>query len=860
MSPLAVHIYHLPIHVFRTLYLATCVLLRLQTSIPKQLLFAIQMLVEGFVGPRALLRALLVITLVTLVGCGGGGGQSTSTSGTPTPAAPTALTSITVSPSSAQIGNGSRQQFTATGKYSDGSSKNLTSSVTWSSSQAAIAAVSSSGVAWAGQPGNTSITASDGPVHGSATLTVTAAPLVSISITPATPFLAVGTSLQLTAVGVFQDGSTQDLTTSVNWSTSTANIASISQTGLLWGISRGSAQVFASKGSINAAVSVSVKTAVLKSLAISPATASIAKGTTKQFSAIGTFSDGSTQDLNAAVSWASSVPSVASIGAGLASGLAPGTTVITAISGSISASASLAVTNATVVSITVLPANPSLVVGLFRQFTASASFNDGTTQDITNVVAWTSSAPTVAQTNAAGLVSAINSGTAVISASFEQVTGSSTLSVQAPSLISISITPATPSIANTTTQDFFVTGYYSDGSTQLLTNATWSSSDPTVASMNGSVAFSRQPGTTTITAVLGSFTASTTLSVTSATLTSIAVTPANASIAPGTAKPFFAFGTFSDATTQNLSSLVTWSSSNTPVATIAGGIVSGLSGGTTAISAVFDGVTGTTGLTVTQAKLTSLTVTPSNPLLVVGANQQFTTTGTFSDGSTQNMTSVVTWSSSLTNAATISSTGMATGQGAGTTTISATYGAVSASTNLSVSAASLVSLAITPATDAIPPGVSQQFLATGTYSDGTVQKVTSMARWASSNAGAATVGNGATSGLVAGVSAGWTRISALLNSVIASAVVNVNNATLVSLSISPANPSLSLGTNQQLTATGTFSDGSSQDLTAWVAWNSSNGRVCVVNSSGYATTSGSGTASITASFGSVYATTVVTVY
>jgi Big-like domain-containing protein len=224
------------------------------------------------------------------------------------------------------------------------------------------------------------------------------------------------------------------------------------------------------------------------------------------------------------------------------------------------------------------------------------------------------------------------------------------------------------------------------------------------------------------------------------------------------------------------------------------------------------------------------------------------------------MTSVVTWSSSLTNAATISSTGMATGQGAGTTTISATYGAVSASTNLSVSAASLVSLAITPATDAIPPGVSQQFLATGTYSDGTVQKVTSMARWASSNAGAATVGNGATSGLVAGVSAGWTRISALLNSVIASAVVNVNNATLVSLSISPANPSLSLGTNQQLTATGTFSDGSSQDLTAWVAWNSSNGRVCVVNSSGYATTSGSGTASITASFGSVYATTVVTVY
>ncbi|HEV2115306.1 MAG TPA: Ig-like domain-containing protein [Terriglobales bacterium] len=506
------------------------------------------------------------------------------------------------------------------------------------------------------------------------------------------------------------------------------------------------------------------------------------------------------------------------------------------------------------------PANPSLVVGLFQQFAASGVFNDGTTQDISGVAAWSSSAPGVAGTNTAGLASGISPGTAVISASFEQATSSSTLSVHAPSLISISVTPAMPSIANMTTESFFVTGYYDDGSTQTLINATWSSSNPTVASINGNLAVSKQPGTTTVTAVLGSFTASTTLTVTPATLASIAVTPANASIAPGTAKPFFAFGTFSDSTTQNLSNLVSWNSSNTSVATMNQGTASGVGGGTTVISATFDGVTGSDGLTVTQAKLTSLAVTPANPMLVVGAAQQFSVTGHFSDGSTQDMTPLVNWNSSAGSTASISSAGIATAQGAGTTTISAAYGSTSASTTVTVSGARLQSLTITPQTDTIPPGAGQQFAAIGAYSDGTVQKVTTMARWTSSNASVATVGNTTTSGLVTGLSVGWTRISAVLNSVISSAVVDVNNATLLALSISPANPSLSLGTNQQLTATGTFSDGSTQDLTAWVNWGSSNAQVCIVNSSGYASTSGRGTATITASFGPVSTTTALTAY
>ena len=78
----------------------------------------------------------------------------------------------------------------------------------------------------------------------------------------------------------------------------------------------------------------------------------------------------------------------------------------------------------------------------------------------------------------------------------------------------------------------------------------------------------RAAGSTTISATSGSISGSTTLTVTSATLVSIAVTPANPSIANGLTEQFTATGTYTDNSTQNLTTQVTWSSSNTAVATV----------------------------------------------------------------------------------------------------------------------------------------------------------------------------------------------------------------------------------------------------------------------------------------------------
>jgi hypothetical protein len=193
-------------------------------------------------------------------------------------------------------------------------------------------------------------------------------------------------------------------------------------------------------------------------------------------------------------------------------------------------------------------------------------------------------------------------------------------------------------------------------------------------------------GGTTITATLGTVSSSTTLTVTAATLTSIAVTPAAPSIALGLTQQFTATGTYSDKSTQNLTASVTWASSVTAVATISNaagsnGLASSAAvGGTTITATLGTVVSAPVTLTVTAATLTSIAVTPAAPSIALLATQQFTATGTYTDKTTANITAVVTWASSVITVATISnaagSNGLATGELAGTSAITATLGTV----------------------------------------------------------------------------------------------------------------------------------------------------------------------------------------
>src|SRR5262245_11827339 len=113
--------------------------------------------------------------------------------------------------------------------------------------------------------------------------------------------------------------------------------------------------------------------------------------------------------------------------------------------------------------------------------------------------------------------------------------------------------------------------------------------------------------------------------------------------------------------------------------------------------------------------LTSIAVTPANPTVTVGGTQQFTATGTYSDSSTQSLTSQVAWVSSNTGVASVNAGGFATAVATGTTTISATLNSVSGSTGLTVAAGPL-----TITTTALPAAaVNQAYSATLAASGGT---------------------------------------------------------------------------------------------------------------------------------------------
>ncbi|MGH7868964.1 MAG: Ig-like domain-containing protein, partial [Candidatus Dormibacteraceae bacterium] len=274
--------------------------------------------------------------------------------------------------------------------------------------------------------------------------------LSSIKVSAANANPTVGQTDQLTATRKYSDGSTQDLTSSVTWTVSPATLGTVGAGGVLTAQASGMASITATMGGVSGSANLTIAPKLV-SIAVTPATQTIAKTTKQQFIATGTYSDNSTQVINGSVSWSSSNTGVASIGnssptQGLATGVGPGTTTITATSGSISGTATLTVTSASATGLSITGPS-SLALFVSQQFTVTATFSDGTSQDVTNVATWSSSSSSIATVTVSGLVTAKSLGTTNISATFESVNDSAALTVDASNLSSITVSPDNGTIA-----------------------------------------------------------------------------------------------------------------------------------------------------------------------------------------------------------------------------------------------------------------------------------------------------------------------------------------------------------------------------------------------------------------------------
>jgi uncharacterized protein YjdB len=164
------------------------------------------------------------------------------------------------------------------------------------------------------------------------------------------------------------------------------------------------------------------------------------------------------------------------------------------------------------------------------------------------------------------------------------------------------------------------------------------------------------------------------------------------------------------------------------------------------------------GFFVSNDTVTQLALSPTNPTVQVGSTTQFTATGTTAVGNTIDVTPGVSWSSSKPAVATVNSAGLLSGVSAGISIINATYQEGSTQTIATITSATLTSIAIAPLTATLSVAGTQQYTATGTYSDGTQQDLTGVVTWSSSNVGVATISG---TGLATGVASGSTTISAV---------------------------------------------------------------------------------------------------
>lgn len=557
--------------------------------------------------------------------------------------------------------------------------------------------------------------------------------IVSLMIMPENPSVAAGEELQLSVKATQSDGEVID---EVRWFSSDQSIVTVNKDGVMKGIKAGTAEVTVVYQGQETTVTVTISPPTPIGLQVLPQVTSVASGVVINFVAQGKYSDGSNKNVSQQSTWSSSNESAATVNLGEVTTIAPGDVQISAEWEEFSGSADLTVTNATLSSLNINPANLNLANGTSDKLTATAVFSDGTSVDVSNQTTWSSDAAGIADVDSTGLVTGVGVGSAVITGVYNATTSTANVNVTNATVSSISISPATVSLANGLTQQFTATANFSDGTTQNVTSSvTWSSSAPNVASIDAlGLASAAMTGSTVITAEYGAQTSTSNLTVTDATILSLVVEPDSLTIAKGGKAAITVTANYSDGSSQDVTSLATITSDAPAVASInADNSIQAVGVGSANVTATFNSSeSDPIPVTVTDATVSTLTITPDPLSLAKGTQQQLTATAEFSDASSRDVTSEVSWSTVDSALVSVSSSGLAKGEGvtAGTD-VTASFGGQSDSLNVVITNATVASLTVTPNPLSLAKGDTEPLTATATLSDSSVQDVTSQVSWAS---------------------------------------------------------------------------------------------------------------------------------
>ncbi len=552
---------------------------------------------------------------------------------------------IQITPSSATLSTGATQQYTATGGFPP---------YAWSSNSPAIASVdAATGLLTALAAGTVTLSVVD---NIGATASTNNIVITQPVLTPQTAVLAVNATLQFSATG----GAAP-----YTWSTNNTAVASIgATTAVLSALTQGTVTVTAvdANGTTASSAIISVRT-----ITVSPPTASVETGSTLQFTAAGGA---------APYSWTSSSPAIATMNAttGLLTAVSAGTITIRATDadGIIGNSGTItATTPPPPAAVTITPQTSTLAAGQTLQFSTTGGAAPYT---------WRSSNPATATVSATGLLTAIAAGTSIVTVTdnIGSAVTSGTITVT-----QTQISPNSTFIGVGQTLQFSAIGG--------VTPYTWSSSNAAIASINATSGLltSLSAGSVTISATDNIGQIATTANI---VVSNILVSPQTANLDTGSTQQFTASGGTAP---------YTWTSSNTAIATVNAttGLVTTIAVGTAIISATdTNSISGSTStITVVIPPPPIITITAPAAAVNLGATLQLTATG----GSAP-----YTWSTSNATVASIGVTnGLISALTAGTVVATATDSGGFTGTSAIIT---IINPAPPPTAPALPPQIQPQ--------------------------------------------------------------------------------------------------------------------------------------------------------
>ena len=332
----------------------------------------------------------------------------------------------------------------------------------------------------------------DGPVAPPAPVLST----VTVTIAPTTIQLGQSASAQAelrTSAGAVLTGR------AVTWSSSAPTVASVDASGVIASVSVGSATITAASEGKSGSAPITVVPAPVATVAITLALPSLTVGATTSASAMVRDERGAVL-TGRAITWSSTSPSVAAVNTnGAITTLSAGSTTITASSEGKSASATLTVLPVPIATVTVTLGTSPIVIGTTTM--ATAVLRDANGAVLTGrPLTFTAANSAVAGVSATGVVTAVSTGTTVISVTSGDKTGTATVTVIEPPVVSVNVTGPN-SLAPGASAGYMATSRDVSGAVLSNRAVAWSTSDATVAFVSASGTVTAvAPGTTTIAA------------------------------------------------------------------------------------------------------------------------------------------------------------------------------------------------------------------------------------------------------------------------------------------------------------------------------------------------------------------------